>query len=240
MPAVQLEGIIREHNLPLILHSLCAERERGVLTLTYDDIVKSVTLKSGKVLTATSNQLDDRLDQHLLREGLLGLKAVLQAEREARHKKRRLGEVLVELGMMRQKDMVRAVIDQMRDILLSLFQWTRGHYRFESSTHPEGEEFITLNLSAGDLILTGIRRIRSWYRVREAIGGLDTRYQVTPRLEQVTKDMDLSLEEWNFLSLFEAPASLEQVCELSPFKDFEITHLIWAFLVLGALEIVGE
>lgn len=239
MPAVQLEGKIREHNLPLVLHTLCAERERGVLTLAYDDIVKTVTLKGGKVLTAASNQRDDRLDQHLLREGLIGLKAVLQAERDARQQKRRLGEVLVELGMMRQKDMVRAVLDQMREILLSLFQWTRGTYSFELRAHPEGEETIALNMSAGDAILGGIRRIRSWYRVREAIGGLDTRYRVTDRLEHVTRDMDLSLEEWNFLSLFESPVSLEQVCEASPIKDFEITHLIWAFLVLRALEIAS-
>lgn len=240
MPAVQLEGRIREHNLPLVLHTLCAERERGVLTLVYDDIVKTVTLKGGKILTAASNQLDDRLDQHLLREGRVGLKAVLQAEREARRQRRRLGEVLVQLGMMRQKDMVRSVIEQMREIVLSLFEWTRGHYRFESRPNPEGDELITLNMSAGDIILSGIRRIRSWYRVREAIGGLDTRYRVTDRLEQVTKDMDLSLEEWNFLSLFESAVSLEQVCDLSPIRDFEITHLIWAFLVLGAMEIVGE
>jgi len=240
MSAVQLEGKIREHNLPLILHTLCVERERGVLTLIYDDIIKKLTLRGGRVLTASSNQLDDRLDQHLLREGLVGLKEVLEAEREARRTKRRLGEVLVELGMMRQKDLVRAVIDQMREILLSLFQWTRGQYMFESRIAPEVEEPITLDLSMGDILLGGIRRIRSWYRVREAIGGLDTRYRVTPRLEQVTKEMDLSVEEWNFLSIFESPVSLAQVCEASPIKDFEITHLIWAFLVVGALEMVGD
>jgi len=240
MPAVQLEGKIREHNLPLILHTLCTGRERGVLTLEYDDIVKTVCLKGGKVVTAASNQREDRLDQYLLRQGLVGLKPALEAEREARRRQRRLGEVLVELGIMRQKDMVRAVIDQMREILFSLFQWTRGSYRFESRSSPEMEELITLNLSTGDIILGGIRRILSWYRVREAIGGLETRYQVTRRLEEVTKDMDLNLEEWNFLSLFESPVSLEQVCEASPIKDFDITHLIWAFLVLGALEIAGD
>jgi hypothetical protein len=236
MPALQLEGKIREHNLPLILHTLCSEKERGVLTLSRDDEVKTFALKGGKVLTAASNRLDDRLDQYLLREGLVGLKEILQAEREARRGRRRLGEVLVELGLMRQKDLVRAIIEQMREILFSTFQWTRGAYRFESRPVPEAED-LTLNMSTGDILLAGIRRIRSWYRVREAIGGLDTRYKVTARLEEVTKDMDLSLEEWNFLSQFEAPASLEEVCERSPIRDFEITHLIWAFLVVGALEV---
>jgi hypothetical protein len=240
MPALQLEGKIREHNLPLILHTLYAERERGVLTLSDGDVVKKLAIKEGKILTVSSNQLDDRLDQHLLREGLVGLKPILMAERDSRRQKRRLGEVLVELGLMRQKDMVRAVIDQMREILFSLFQWTRGDYCFESRSTPAGEEMITLDMSTGNVLLGGIRRIRSWYRVREAIGGLDARYRVTPRLEEVTRDMDLSVAEWSFLALFESDVSLEQVCEASPIKDFEITHLIWAFLVLGALARVGE
>ena len=240
MPSLQLEGKVREHNLPLVLHTLCAERERGVLTLSQNDIVKKVAIKGGEILTASSNQFEDRLDQHLLREGLVGLKPILTAERDSRRQKRRLGEVLVELNLMRQKDMVRAVVDQMREILFSLFQWTRGEYHFQSRATPEAEELITLGMSTGNILLGGIRRIRSWYRVREAIGGLDTRYKVTPRLEEVTKEMDLNLEEWNFLSLFESEVSLEQVCEASSIKDFDITHLIWAFLVLGALERVGD
>ncbi|MEE9217504.1 MAG: DUF4388 domain-containing protein [Acidobacteriota bacterium] len=238
--AVQLEGRIREHNLPLILHTLCAEREHGVLTLAYGDNIKILYLKEGRVLSAKSNQLDDRLDQYLLREGTVGLNALLEAERESRRRQVQLGTALVELGILRHKDMARAVSRQMREILFSVFLWTRGEYRFEIIPRPIDEDPISIGLSPGDMILGGIRRIRSWYRVREAIGGLDTRYRVTPRLETVTQDMELSLEEWNFLSLFETPVSLVHVCEASHLKDFDITHLIWAFLVLGALQVASD
>ncbi len=237
---VQLEGKIRDHNLPLILQSLCAEREHGVLTLVNNDTVKICYLKDGRILTAASNQRDDRLDQHLLRDGLVGLKPLLQAVQEARRRECRLGQMVVELGLLRPEDMEQAVSDQMREIVFSVFQWTRGEYRFEGVTRPVGDDPITIKLSAGDLVLGGIRRIRSWYRVREAIGGLDTRYRVTDRLEAVTQGMSLSLEEWNFLSLFDTPVSLVQICEASAIKDFEITHLIWAFLVLGALEVSSD
>jgi hypothetical protein len=121
-----------------------------------------------------------------------------------------------------------------RSIITSLFAWTRGRYRYAPGPLPT-EEVITLKLSAGDLILEGIRRVESVSRIWEALGGLDVRYHATGRIERLSSDLNLSLEEWTLLSHCERPASLRELCRKSDLKDFDICRFVWAMLTLGII-----
>ena len=95
------------------------------------------------------------------------------------------------------------------------------------------DEVITLKLSAGNTILEGIRRIESWERIWEAVGGLDAQYQTAPGIEDMSRGLTLSLEEWTLLSCCERAVRLQQLCRGSTLKDFEICRLLWALMTLG-------
>ena len=145
---------------------------------------------------------------------------------------KRLGTVLVEQGLIQPHDLVEGVRNQVRNIACSLFLWTRGRYRYRPGELPT-DEVITLKLSAGNTILEGIRRIESWERIWEAVGDLEMRYQTAPGLEDMSRDLTLSLEEWTLLSHCERPVTLRELCRTSTVNDFEICRLLWALLTLG-------
>lgn len=238
MRAVTLEdarGKLAPLTFPSLIHDVCEEADTGVLTITDGDKEKSVFIEKGKIVFARSNDLDDRLGTLLLRRGMITLKSLEDAGRSSQETGQRLGGVLVARGLIRPQDLVEGVRDQVKEIVTSLFLWTKGEYETKFGPLPS-KEVITLKMSTGDMVLEGVKRVDSWSRITLAVGDLDTEYQVGPNLEKLTQSMSLSLDEWSFLSQCEGPVTLANLCATSPLKDFEVCRLVWAFSVVGILK----
>jgi hypothetical protein len=226
------EGILSSTTFPGLMYSILRDRGTGVLTLTGDVTEKSVYIQAGRPVFATSNERDDRLGQIFFKAGLISLENLLVGLDRSFDVKKRLGTVLVEMGFIKPKDLVEGVLAQVRNIICSLFLWTRGRYRYAPGALPS-EEMITLHLSPGNVILEGIRRIESWDRIWEAVGHLDAIYQTSPGTEDLGRDLSLSLEEWTLLSHCERPIALRELLRASSIADFEICRLLWALLTIG-------
>lgn len=233
LPATKTrEGILSSNTVPGLMYSILREKDTGVLTLTGETAEKSVYIQSGRPVFATSNDREDRLGQIFFKAGAVSLENLLTAVERSRSEKKRLGTVLVEMGLIQPRDLVNGVLTQVRNIICSLFPWTRGRYRYVPGPLPT-DEMITLKLSAGNMILEGIRRVESWERIWEAVGDLDTEYRAASGMEDLSRDLSLSLEEWTLLSHCERPIPLRAICQASTLPDFEICRLLWALLTLG-------
>jgi len=221
--------------LPSLIHDVCEESRTGILSFTEGERQKSIFIEKGKIVFARSNDLDDRLGTLLLRQGRITLKDLEEAGQLSAETGQRLGGVLVAKQLIRPQDLVSGVREQVKEIVTSLFLWTKGEYEIKFDPLPS-KEVITLKISTGDVILEGVKRIDSWSRIKLAVGDLDTRYQVSSRLTELGECMNLSLDEWTFLSRCEGPVPLTHLCESSPLKDFEVCRLVWALTVVGLLK----
>ena len=226
-----LEGSIHATAIPHLIHAACSTRETGILRLT-DQVEKSVYIKEGQIVFATSTDRDDRLGQVLLRSGELSIERLVEATEKSLQEGSRLGKVLVEAGWLEPEELVRGVVGQVREILLSIFSWTSGSYQLVFGELPT-RELITLNVNTGDILLEGIRRIHSWYRIHEALGGLDVSYKQRDGIEATTARLTLDELEVALLARLEHPVTLRDLCRWSPMNDFEIGRILWGFLVTG-------
>src|SRR5260221_8226613 len=129
------------------------------------------------------------------------------------------------MGRIQLHDLVEVVLSQVRRIICGLFLWTRGRYRYVPGPLPT-EEVIPLKLSAGNLILDGVRRIESWERIWEAVGGLDAEYQTVEGVAGLATDLQLSLDEWTLLSHCDQPINLRQNSPAWTRKALEISRLL--------------
>jgi len=231
-PSPTREGVLSTTTFPGLIYSILSRKETGVLTLTGDTTEKSIYIQTGRPVFAASNDRDDRLGQIFFKAGLVSLEGLVHAVEQAAQENKRLGTVFVEMGLIQPHDLVEGVRTQVRSIVCSLFLWARGRYRYRPGPLPS-DEVITLKLSPGNTILEGIRRIERWERIWEAVGGLEVQYQTAPGIEDISRDLTLSLEEWTLLSYCERPASLRELCRSSTLKDFEICRLLWALMTLG-------
>ncbi|MBI3450845.1 MAG: DUF4388 domain-containing protein [Acidobacteria bacterium] len=229
-PAGQLGPL----TLPSLIHDVCEEKNTGYLAVRDGDIEKSVYVDSGGIVFARSNDKEDRLGSLLIKRGMVSARQMEQAVRAAQESGKRLGGVLVERHTIRPQDLTWGVREQVKEIVVGLFSWTHGTYAMHFGPLPS-DEVITLKMSTGDIILEGVKGIGEWIRIQLAVGGLDARYQVSPRLDEMGRTMNLSLDEWTLLSRCEQAVELGVLCEVSPMKDFDVCRLVWAFTVVGML-----
>lgn len=230
----EIEGQIDATSLPNLIFTATATRETGVLLLRRGQVEKSIYIKDGRIIFAASNDRDDRLGQVLLRAGKVDLEPLLAATEASVQARKRLGTVLVESGALQPEDLVWGVIAQVEEIILSVFEWTSGSYQLHLGDLPT-KEVITLNVNTADILLRGIRRIRSWYRIQEAIGSPDSVYRQAPGVELSAFRMTLSEDELSLLASLERPAPIREICRFSPIKDFEVGSILWAFVVTGLI-----
>ena len=228
-----LKGEIRSDTIPTLFHDLSVRRATGHLTITDQEIRKTVQFGEGHVLFASSNDRDDRFNQILLRNDAIALKDLLKAIEVSLATKDRLGEVLVGWKMLKSPDVEKWVKVQVREIILGLFDQTRGQYAFEVKT-PTSETII-VGVPADLMAFEGVKGISSWARVYEQVGGLHTEYRTTKDAATIVRDLPLSAEDKELLKMCDQPTALEEMCEASALSDYEVCRSVWALLVVGAL-----
>ena len=234
---MKLQGSLAERDVPDLIQALHARRFTGVLTLTHMGVGRRIIVQNGRLVFASSSDPDDRLGELLLRQGRITLRQYVDAGNAIAPGKR-LGGILVEMGILTPKELVKAVTEQTQYVIYKAFEWTEGQYRIQEGL--ESDEAITLKISTPDLILEGIRRIESWSRINRGVGGLEAQYQRTPDYENELPSLTLSLEKLDLLVAFTTTANVEVICRNWPMSDFEVCRTLWAYRVIGILRRVDE
>jgi uncharacterized protein DUF4388 len=226
-------GEIHSETLPALLRGHFERLATGTLTLRQGPIAKTLRFHRGAVVFASSNNRDDRLFQLLLRRGAVSLPDLIKALEVSLKDKRRLGEILLAQRKIGREDLERALQDQLKDIVCSLFSWTSGAWQFESGAPPS--ESVTLKAHPLALILEGIRRIDSWARAFEVVGGLNTEYLATKEAEELVHRAELLPGEQQILNFCRESRTLQEICDVVPLNDFVVTKVVWGLLAVGAL-----
>ncbi|MDD9947500.1 MAG: protein kinase [Myxococcales bacterium] len=115
--------------LPLI-HSLAANRETGMLYLEDQGRRKKVYFVDGRPDFVASNDRRGMLGEYLVQNDLCMPMELDMALAMMPRFDGRLGDALVNLGMMRPVELYRAVSGQVRHRYLEAFRWRSGQWRY--------------------------------------------------------------------------------------------------------------
>ena len=226
----RLEGI----SVPELLWGISLSEKTGVLRVVHGDVTKRVYIEEGRIVFGTSSDTDDRLGETLLREDLITLDQLQRAAGRFGTGKR-LGTILVEIAAITPQDLVNGVIAQVKDIIMSLFPLEEGEYHFEEGALPT-EELITVKMKMEELLLQGIRQVRSFSRIRRSVGPPRTAYRLTAGPERSAEMLDLNEGETTLLRHLDAEGrTVEELCQKVFLSNFEIYQALWAFKVLGLI-----
>ncbi len=231
---LSIRGEIATTPIPVLLQSLLASRETGIVSFRSGDITKSIYMQEGRVVYAASTDPDERLGESLLLRGRISARDYLEASKLIRPG-RRLGATLVELKALEPEDLIPAVQEQIKDLLLELFTWTRGTYEVIFK-EIDPASMVAVNVGTTEnLILEGIRHIRAWSSVIKGIGSIESVPVATGGAEGAYK-LDLSEDEQQVLSHVNGRSSIEQICRVSYLSNFETCRILWALQVLGMIK----
>jgi len=234
---VKSQGSLDERDILEIVQALSAARWTGLLRLERSGERIAITVEAGSLVFASSSNHDHRLGPMLLRRGAITLRQMEDAGRVFSPGKR-FGTVLVDMGFLELKELVRGVVDQTRDIILQAFQWTWGTYEMQEGASPA--EAITLDISTPELILEGVSQIEAWSRVERGAGGLGARHAPVAGSEGLFKQLTLDVDQGALLRSVKTARDVESLCAESMLNDFEACRNLWAFRVIGLIRRVEE
>jgi hypothetical protein len=148
---------------------------------------------------------------------------------------KRQGTLLVENGSIRSKDLVEGVTEQVQEIVYSLFGWDEGEWEFTPGDLPS-REVIVLRMSTADLIMEGIRRLRTWSRIRAGVGGLEQQYSLATDSASTLASMSLHKDELGLLAALDGVMSIEDICAAAPLSDFTVCRSVFGLWAAGVLD----
>src|SRR5581483_10191487 len=235
---VPSSGRIREYRLPALLQFLRRERKTGVLTLHRNDLDKSLYLQDGDIIFATSLYPDDRLGETLLKEGKISFKQYEVSVDLLKRTGKKQGTLLVEQGFISPKELFEGVILQVKEIILSLFTWIDGEYKFEEGPLPS-EEVVTLHISTADLIFSGISRIKDWNRLMGELPPPDSPVRVADDPDNLFQKVDLSPAMRSVLQLADGSRTLYDILVASPIPSLECARILYFLISVEMLQVVS-
>lgn len=237
---VPFSGRLRDVHLPSIFYMLQRRQLTGILGVRSNDLDKSVYIKEGEIIFATSRYPDDRLGLLLVKRGKLTyaqFETVVRIHETAMLNKAglRQGTILVNQGFLTPKELYDAVIGQVKEIILGLFTWIDGDYQFTEGPLPS-EEVIRLNISTGMLILEGIRRITDWTWLAGGLPPFESRLQLTKDPRGLFQRIHLEPNETALLGRLNG-RSIRELLVDAPLPAFDTLRLLYFFISAGMAEV---
>ena len=156
---LQTTGDLKIQDLTQILMQLQEEKATGSLILQNHENIKSIYLKDGNIVYATSNLPEDRLGEILLRLGKISPEQFHHSVELLRKTGRQQGAILVEQGYITPRELFEGLKSRVREIIYNLFGWEEGQYRFVEEELPR--HAIPLQLDMVHLISEILKRIHS-------------------------------------------------------------------------------
>lgn len=230
-----MQGSLAQDPFPEILHSLAWSEESGVLQLTQDFTSKHIYFGEGAIVFARSNQHADRLGELLVRHERITRSQLADASNKIRASGRKLGAVLVQMGLMTEGEIRTWVADQMRGIIHPLFGWSSGEYCFREKSNPVAEE-LAVKIPTIPTILEGTRHIEDPEKVRVALGDLGriVSYSTDPWMH--SHQVNLTPHEGFVLSRVDGQSSIADVLSVTPLPEEETLRCLYALISAGFLE----
>ncbi len=241
MPArnpIPLEGVLNcwtdPYDLPDLLLAISRSGKTGRLSFSNPEGDKTIYIKDGKIVFAESSSDDDGLGPYLLRNGQISLEDYSRVSKLVSPGKR-LGALLVAEEVLEPKELVPAVVGQVRAIILGLFRRTESWYGFKEEELSR-KESITLDMPVAELVLDGVQSVDSWRRVAKGVGDLDSVYRVAGATEVEWSRLALESGPTELLAMLNEPMRIADVCAQATMDDFDACRYLWAFKSLEWIE----
>ena len=171
-----------------VLKRIALEEKSGDLQVISRAIVKTIYFDQGFVVFASSNLEADRLGHRLIQTGHISRNEFAAAAKLTAGRNRRLGQALVDAGLMSEEELGHQVASQVNGIILSLFQLQDAIYSFDERPCAIPVELM-VSLSIHRILLEGIRDMTCVELIQKGLPPLDNWVQIAER-PPFTMDVD--------------------------------------------------
>ena len=160
-----LSGTLHTMDLSELLQWIANGVKTGIVTIERDRLAKKIGFKDGKIVSVESNDPSEHIGQFLLAYGKIDAESLKKAFATQEKVGLKLGEILVQVNLLRQEDLHDTLRIQAVEIIYNLFLWEDGNFRFDDMTAPRQEAGMAMDPSG--IIMEGVYRFDEWKRYRD-------------------------------------------------------------------------
>ena len=184
-----IEGQLEVVSLADICQLLAMGRKTGCLTVTDRANFGYVYFENGRIIYSTVLNRPDRLGDVLVNNGVITSAELARAvEEQARNPGIRVGQLLVRQTGLTQEQLRDFVSVQIQEAVYHLFAWASGSFRFEPGQRPEEDDALLVSLNAEGLLLEGARRVDEWSLIEKKVPSMDLVFTAEAASDEKDKD----------------------------------------------------
>ncbi|HEY0373033.1 MAG TPA: DUF4388 domain-containing protein [Thermoanaerobaculia bacterium] len=227
-----LEGEISEINLIERLVELWREQFTGAIRFESDGIIKIIYFKGGDVLSASTNDRADSIDEILMKAGKVSREHVKQALAR-RKESETLGDAMLNLGYITRKELTWARRVQVVGVIRSIAAWTTGSFTIVADYLPKRDEgtLFPLPQILVELIVTEQDR----QKFDRALSGGSAVLEKAPDFAEVFGRLGLNEDAEAIMAEVDGTKTASEVASASGRDAFNVYKLLQALATLGIL-----
>lgn len=223
-------GDLAGTSVPRLLVAFSQDQETGELVLRRGKVVKSILLRHGRPVSATSNLSSERFGAFAVEKGFVDSAKAAPILAEARAAGDRSADALTKAGLLDERARRKITEALARQIITSSFAWENGAFEFRLRSHlPAG--LVPLSLSLPELVLQGARAL-PLMRLR-ALVPAETNLAPAPDPQVQLHEVPLDAKEAMLVAYADGTKSVKDLLALSDMDERPALGLLYALRALG-------
>jgi tetratricopeptide (TPR) repeat protein len=233
-----IEGPLKELGIHDVFQLLDLSRKTGALRVTSELRHNSGTVyfENGAIIFAQIQSNPHPLGALLIRTGKI-TEADLERSRDRQRKgdARRVGEILVEMGAITNRELQRQVRFQVEEVVFEVMSWQEGYFSFSEGQEAKFPAEASVRIPTEALLMEGARRIDEWSRIEKRVPHVGVVPSFAPATEGQPGDLDLLPPEWEVLALIDGERDIRGVASELGRSEFDVAKTLFGLESAGVI-----
>jgi curved DNA-binding protein CbpA len=222
-----------------MMRDVFVRAKSGHLHFTHGKERRSLYFVRGLILYGTSDVEGEHLGNTLVRYGLLSQEDLERATPSVLRDRKRLGQVIQELGILDRSQLDEAVALHVRDLLFTVLDRSAGAFGFEEMASDD-DAGIVAQIRPGQMILEAARRLQAPQVMKQVLGDLDRPLGMSSHPLLGVQKLKLSPIDGFLLSRIDGVMTAREIFQITPLPEEDTERSLFALLCTGTLEYVPK
>ncbi|HOO37585.1 MAG TPA: DUF4388 domain-containing protein [Deltaproteobacteria bacterium] len=235
-----LLGTLKGFGVTEIFQLISQQMKTGTLVLTSPKANVSIAFEDGVIVGIQSDQwtMDPRAEV-LMKGGFIHEKQLKMAF-DNEKKSNTWDDILISQGKLKKNFLDKATNVVIKDILLEIFQWKEGGYRFED-WDVNTENMLSCHIQSEGVILNTLRVIDEWPLIKQKIPPVDyCPVTIMPLTQEIVRKNDLSEVDMQVFDLIDELKTIENIVRESLEPPVEALSSIVKLISAGLVEVFPQ
>jgi hypothetical protein len=244
-----LQGTLKDFSITEIIQLIGQQFKTGVLKIRRGKSLAEIYFIDGMIVHVYSNYRGrkDLIGEILVKAQLITEEQLEQTLKIQRETSKYLGEILVELGMLKKEDILKVISTQVYETIYDLFWWEDGSFHFDIKL-VESYEKIPFALSTDQVLLNILRMVDEWSEIEKKIFSSHLVFKKSLGIEDKAIDMlsqqsylkeKLASEQELIYNLVDGARTVQEIIDRSLLGKFNASEILLNLMEMGLIEILG-